>query len=48
MYIPVNEDIVDPENRLQNYVPGSPKTRIFVIGNTSTLTLLHRYVVLLR
>ena len=36
LYIPVKEAIVDPETRLQNYVPGSPRTRIFVIGKKNT------------
>ena len=31
-YIPVKEDIVDPEKRIQNYVFGSPKSVIHVVG----------------
>ncbi|XP_067928326.1 CD109 antigen-like [Watersipora subatra] len=33
MLLPVDEVVVDPEQRIQNYVPGSPKTRIFVLGD---------------
>lgn len=32
LYIPVEEEYITPEKRLQNYVPGSPRSKAYVIG----------------
>lgn len=35
LYIPINESLIQAERSRQNYVPGSPKSRVFVQGNTA-------------
>ena len=41
-YIPVKEDFVDPEERIQNYVLGSPNSVIYVVGKHLNSKNLYR------